>query len=117
MANTIDMGFKLEMLRRRSKMTQSNFAAKSGLKQAHISNIESGSRTQLSFTTVVALARGLQMEPMVLARELGFDVPTPDAESLDMAHKFAAMPMQMKVAVRTIIESAHFNLPMKAAIA
>ncbi len=116
----VDMGLKLRELREARGLNQTELGHLTGLDAAQICNIEKGRRTELRFTTVLALARGLGMTPMTLAKELGFEVDVAEAEVAEVeaaviAARLCRMPQKTREAMSNLLTALNFELPMKAA--
>lgn len=60
---------KLQAARKAKELTQAELGAKMGLPQSHISQIESG-RVDLRFSSLLEMARLLDLEPMLIPRAL-----------------------------------------------
>lgn len=60
---------KLQAARKAKGLTQAELGAKMGLPQSHISQIESG-RVDLRFSSLLEMARLLDLEPMLIPRAL-----------------------------------------------
>lgn len=54
------MGYKIKEIRAQKKMTQAELAAKSGVSRSIIAQLESGSRTRTTTSTLIKLAAALE---------------------------------------------------------
>jgi transcriptional regulator with XRE-family HTH domain len=55
--------FRLRVLREKADLTQERLAAKTGIRQATISDLETGKSTRISFADLGALAKSLGVRP------------------------------------------------------
>lgn len=78
--NYIDLGKRIQVLRRAQKMTQTELAARVGITQAFMGNIESGNRAP-SLETLMAICNALKCNPDFL---LAASIQYPPKRSLEM---------------------------------
>jgi transcriptional regulator with XRE-family HTH domain len=67
MARRARQQYGLKAARKRAGLTQQALSAKAGIAQGLISKLETGRINHPRFTTVIALARALQVDPDVLS--------------------------------------------------
>lgn len=77
-------GFIIKRLMESRGLSQSEFAAKSGLGQSHISRIVNGDYKTPSYDTIVKLASGLSMSTAQISKEIfGQSAPQPPTDALE----------------------------------
>lgn len=98
-----DVGIRLRHARKHRKLTQAQLAQLAGVKQASISQVETGETKSLRGTTLVAIAKVLSVNPDWLANGKGSmerkDVPLSDeAVLLAQAWQRLAPELREKIA-------------------
>jgi DNA-binding XRE family transcriptional regulator len=71
---------RLKKLREHAELTQEQLAEKSGLDVGTVRQLEQGTRTNPSWQTVCALARGLEKDVVVFVGTDGWQPPHPDGD-------------------------------------
>jgi transcriptional regulator with XRE-family HTH domain len=64
--------FRLREAREQARLTQDELARRVGVRQATISNLESGKSTRISFALLGALCRELRVDPSTLFGSANF---------------------------------------------